>query len=1141
MQKLPHFCGVAVRFLLALLVIAAPAGAQVSEHALRFHGTGQAQQDRVRIPVDDDVAGGADGSHPCDVGAGSFTIEFWVRGTLADNASANGGGDISYSDLRWREGNVVVDRNISAGSEREFGISIAGGFVRFGTGRGDAHPHDAPHTLEGNVNVLDEIWHHVACVRDAATGRKHIYVDGVPDASSAAAVSNADLSYPNDGVPGQTDAWGRFLVLGAEKHDAGACCPSFDGYFDELCIWSFARSAATIAASFDRVPAPESPGLVARYRFEEGTGVIVADSSVAQSPDGQLIAGIAGNGEWRAYAANPFYTAPVNWPHLPLGFERTLVATGLDEPTVLEFAPDGRLFVGQRGGAIRIVQNGNLLAAPLVQITDINTQHGERGLVGLAVDADFASNGYLYVYYTSSEPRDRVGRFQVVGNTAALASETILWQNPELAGTYHHGGALGIGPDGRLYIATGDQLSSVSSQDLMRENGKLLRVNPDGTIPADNPFVGVPGARPAIWARGLRNPFRFTFDTNTGALWIGDVGGNGLQASEEIDRGVVGANYGWPDQEGADCYTGNCSAFQFPAYSYRHDDAQFVPNLDEQGCVILGPVYHGATFPSEYHGNLFFADCVNRWIRRLVLDALGNVVDDPVFAPSPDAGSIVDLATGPDGALYYVTHGVPDVPSVYKIQFTGSSNQPPTASASANPMLGMPPLAVQFSSAGSVDPDNGPTPLEYSWSFGDGGVSRAANPAHTFASAGLYEVALVVSDGEATSLPVQFGISVGNAPSVTIDSPPPGTTYHAGDTIAFSGSAQDVEDGTLAASALTWQVLLVHAGHTHPFYGPVTGISGGNITIPLRGHDPGDTSYRIILSASDSDGLSARALRALSPVPSPITFTTDPPGIALFVDGEAHATPFAYTSLVGFQHDVIAQQTGLLGGTAYLFRRWSNGSNELATSYVAPEGGGLLRAIYAAQSSATVTVLARNRNAEYRTNTGQTSANAFDPAALCCGRAHASAIELGLEFELPIPRGSTISSAVLVLTAAQVQAGAPTASIRAYDTASAPAFVPGSPTSLINHAPLLPASVAWMFPPFTPGERYTSPDLSAFVQAVIDRPDWTANQYIGLVLDGSVTSAIAWRCIGNAASNAPPELWVTYTPLPLGIARPVRK
>jgi glucose/arabinose dehydrogenase len=636
---------------------------------------------------------------------------------------------------------------------------------------------------------------------------------------------------------------------------------------------------------------------------------------------------------------------------LPPGFQRTVVAGGLNEPTVMEFLPDGRLLVGERGGRILLYQSGTLAPlGTLLTIPGVETSGGERGLVGLALDPAFASNGYLYAYYTTTEPRNRVGRFTVVGNAASPASEVSIWENPQLAADYHHGGSIDFGPDGRLYIATGDQFVSMNAQDLSNQHGKILRLDPDGTIPADNPFVGLPVADPAIWAYGLRNPFRLVFDPVGGTMWIGNVGGNSPFSFEEIERGVAGANYGWPDQEGPECYVSNCAGIDFPEFHYQHNDPEYW-SVIEQASLTLGPVYRASAFPAEYQGNLFFGDYANGFTRRLVFDGGGNVLGDVLFDSTPDAGTIADLEVGPDGALYTLTIGISYSPpldddaTVYRIAFVGAGNQPPAAAASALPTQGAEPLLVQFSSAGSGDPDSGPQPLAYLWDFGDGGTSTAADPSHSYAARGRYTARLEVSDGASTTPAAPISITVGFPPVPTIDPPAPGTQYRAGDTLGYAGSATDTEDGPLGAAAFSWRVLLRHTGHAHPFLGPVNGVTSGFFSVPTAGHTPESTSYEVVLTVTDSDGLTGTATRIVSPIVSSVTFDTQPSGIPFFLDGEPQTTPRPYASLSGHNHTVAAQQFYLLGGTSYAFSDWSDGGGREHT-YVAPEGGGTLTAVY---------------------------------------------------------------------------------------------------------------------------------------------------------------------------------------------------
>lgn len=301
--------------LCGLVLGAMPAAAQVSTHALRFYGTGAnppGQQDRVRIPIDDNLPGAA-GSTQLDLGVGSMTIELWVRGTVNDNdtSSSPGGGDAEFFDFRWIEGNIIVDRDIWGPSSRDWGVSIAGGRVRFGTGRADSGALDSEHTIEGSINVLNARWRHIAVVRNASTGVKSIYVDGVLDYASPPNRSRDDISFPDAGVSGQQTPWGPFIVLAAEKHDAGLDYPSFSGWMDEVRFWNVARTPGEIAADARRILPADTPGLVGAYRFEEGSGTVVSSSTTVPAPSGQLIAGTVGNGEWSARATSRFNAAPV--------------------------------------------------------------------------------------------------------------------------------------------------------------------------------------------------------------------------------------------------------------------------------------------------------------------------------------------------------------------------------------------------------------------------------------------------------------------------------------------------------------------------------------------------------------------------------------------------------------------------------------------------------------------------------------------------------------------------------------------------------------------------------------------------------------------------------------------------------------
>ena len=234
---------------------------------------------------------------------------------------------------------------------------------------------------------------------------------------------------------------------------------------------------------------------------------------------------------------------------LPGGFTETVMATGLASPTAMALAPDGRIFVTEQGGRLRVIKNGALLSTPFVTVT-VNFI-GEQGLLGVALDPNFSATQFVYLYYTVKRPKvhNRVSRFTANGDVAAPQSEVILFELDAVNdGSNHNGGAIHFGPDEKLYIAVGDAANGSNSQTLSNVLGKMLRLNADGSIPQSNPFYMTPGANPSIWALGLRNPFTFAIEPWTGGrLFINDVG---QDTWEEIDQGSPGANYGWPVAEG---------------------------------------------------------------------------------------------------------------------------------------------------------------------------------------------------------------------------------------------------------------------------------------------------------------------------------------------------------------------------------------------------------------------------------------------------------------------------------------------------------------------------------------------------------------------------------------------------------------
>jgi len=585
--------------------------------------------------------------------------------------------------------------------------------------------------------------------------------------------------------------------------------------------------------------------------------------------------------------------------------------TGLQNPTAMAFAPDGRLFVTEQAGAVRIITpEGQLLPTPFLVTTNMRSDE-ERGLLGIAFDPDFVNNNYIYIFYTENSLGARLSRFTANGNTVVPNSELILLEYYNISGN-HRGGDIHFGPDGKLYLSLGDAGEPLNSQLVTNYDGKILRLNSDGTIPNDNPtsFVNTSGQTltpvgqyRAIWAFGLRNPYRFSFDSNTGKMHINDVGAG---AWEEVNVGQAGINYGWPTCEGM------CSNQYAQNPIYVHERGI-------EGCAITGGAFYtGNQFPATYTDNYFIIDYCSTWIRYL--DTSNTFYTFPLSIPQFS----VDLKTGPDGSLYVAGHGSG---IISKITFVGSgSNQNPVAQANVSPISGEVPLNVNFDGSTSTDPDG--DQLTYTWDFGDGITSNSVITTHTYTIGGSYNGSLTVDDGQGGSDIVNFTIMAGSTPIADITLPDGGTFYTAGDTINFSGVATDPDDGVLPASAYSWTVLFHHDQHTHPHLGPINGITNGSFDIPTFGHTEDNVFYRIYLTVTDSSGLQTTVTRDVMPIKANITIDSNIPGTEILLDGQPQTTPYTFVGVAGVQRTIGVTSPQTISGQGYQFDTWSDGGSE---------------------------------------------------------------------------------------------------------------------------------------------------------------------------------------------------------------------
>ncbi|MBK3531981.1 PQQ-dependent sugar dehydrogenase [Streptomyces sp. MBT67] len=457
------------------------------------------------------------------------------------------------------------------------------------------------------------------------------------------------------------------------------------------------------------------------------------------------------------------------------------------------------------------------------------------------------------------------------------------------------------------------QRSSGNTNDL---RGKLLRIKPtaDGgyTVPAGNLFApGTANTRPEIYAMGFRNPFRMSVDKKTGAVYIGDYGpdagttdpNRGPSGQVEFNRVTQPGNFGWPYCTGTNTPTETYGEYTFPSgpsgakydcasgpanNSFRNTGLATLPPAQpawiryagdagsppEFGggseSPMAGPVYNfdadldsAVKFPASLDGRFFATEYGRKWIKPVEVKADGSPGTIDTF---PWTGTqVMDSAFGPDGALYVLDYGTgANNQALYRVEYLAGSNRSPVAKAAADRTSGPTPLAVSFSSAGSADPEGGN--LSYAWDFGDGTTSTDPNPSHTYTTAGTYNPTLTVTDPEGLTGTASLVVTAGNtAPTVTLTTPADGSLFSFGDSVPFTVTVSDPEDGTVDCSKVKVTYLLGHDSHRHQ----ITSKNGcsGTIDVPVDGeHDSAANIYGVFdAEYTDAGGLTTHSDSILQP------------------------------------------------------------------------------------------------------------------------------------------------------------------------------------------------------------------------------------------------------------------------------------
>ena len=726
---------------------------------------------------------------------------------------------------------------------------------------------------------------------------------------------------------------------------------------------------------------------------------------------------------------------------VPTGFQETIVFSGLTQPTAVRFAPDGRVFVAEKSGLVKVFDG---LSDPTPTVfADLRTNtynFWDRGMLGLALDPNFPTSPYVYVLYaydkdpfSATVPRwgtpgatsdpcpnppgatgdgclisGRLSRLEAIGNSAG--PEQVLIEDWCQQYPSHSIGSLTFGADGALYVSGGDGASfnfadwgqdgsplnpcgdppggrgatlapptaeggALRSQDLRTTadptslDGAILRVDPStGAALPNNPNAGSSDANARrIVASGLRNPFRITVRPGTNEIWVGDVGWTDWEEINRITTPTAGSlNFGWPCYEGAgrqagydsanlnicETFYGQTGAHTGPYYTYNHTAKVVTGETCPTGSSSIAGLafYTGGAYPDAYDGALFFADysrdCI--WAMRAGGNGLPSTSLRETFVSA--AANPVDLQRGPGGDIFYVDF---DGGTIRRISYP-AGNTAPTAVATATPESGVAPLSVSFDGTGSTDPDG--DALTYAWDLdGDGAFddSTSATPSWTYVEGGTFVASLRVTDSVGNvgtdSATITVSGTQNNAPTVDIVSPSPSLRWRVGDTVAFSATASDPEDGTLPASAFSWRLDLQHCPstcHAHPIQ-DFPGVASGSFVAPDHEYP---SHLELTVTATDSGGRTASQTVRLDPQTVDLTFATSPAGLQVTVGGSAGTAPFTRTVIVGSSNSVSAPTPQIVGGQPYAFTSWSDGGAQ-SHNIVAPANPATYTATFAAGPS----------------------------------------------------------------------------------------------------------------------------------------------------------------------------------------------